>query len=1036
MGMSESRESAGESIYAALYEAAPSLQSLFTTPRAVQAMRFMSSFSSFATSLDNPPKLKVLVETLGFGHLHLDSTVPRVVMIRDAILDLLMVEVGEEFEGAAREGWRRLLNYIGGAIIFVKVNYADRINILLQSWKIANEASSTEEAIIGSGSQETAAHRAKAGEETNGKMSNLVSSARNRKGANNDPTSTEGVKKDEAKSMQANLPTSFTDMFKFNAAVMGFGQNLWLGEVLACFDNIVLNVANSARLQEECDVLVLRIAKVAKGMVNFAEYKSCMLASLRSRLPKDWSTNHEVAWSWLWENVERMLVKNMGNPAIWEVALAKFYASMDETMRYTLRKDIYARFFAVAPAGQDYFKQSNTYLHFIADRILDMTSDIYRDPVKMVDDISALGLRHVGYGIPTELFSPFVTACVEVVVTVTKDETTVEAFRWSLGLISKMLTRTITEGSTLVMKAINQNSMQKLMKALNCAPRGVRAEWMLKVQVGTQSISPLSWAIQSGSLDGATAVIQDLLTIRADRERYYYGADELFNRHPDIIQRLLLSAPAVLPVLLDGLIWRARTTEAGMRRVNYFLKHLVVQPDGKCAKTLQWIAESKDPKIVCHPVLILLSDIVWSRVACTSFLKKKSVFFMTLVLFIVSQSILEQHQGENKDTVVRVLIFVCRTLLYLFSLTVQLLYVHGKKCFNAFKTGNLIKVMGIVPVPSYLFSWQDSAGFVLMLCLTSMLILEPILWCMGKTDDLFDTNCDDASNVAFTYSVFSMIAVFLYYALLIDLTVMSTKVSAYVLVGIRMISEVGLTLTALAAVILTFSAGLSALDHQQDDFSGIPAGLLSFFKLVVGMLSGEDYDSYRDDPAVLVGVIVFVLLVTVFLLSLLVAQLTCAYESVYSDMVGYARLERVEIIVATLPNVSESKWNKFIASLKLDTKIEFNAGDTGLAGGIQVLEPASQNPTTVDMIKRYGGSTEPENPWPDDFDAGEADEDRFGRLEKLVKKMTRSSAKAKSGGAGGTPSGSNYTESLHDKGPDAKDAKGASETHSETSSTA
>lgn len=35
---------------------------------------------------------------------------------------------------------------------------------------------------------------------------------------------------------------------------------------------LVTNVANSARLQEECDVLVLRISRVAKGNVNFGEY--------------------------------------------------------------------------------------------------------------------------------------------------------------------------------------------------------------------------------------------------------------------------------------------------------------------------------------------------------------------------------------------------------------------------------------------------------------------------------------------------------------------------------------------------------------------------------------------------------------------------------------------------------------------------------------------------------------------------------------------------------------------------------------------
>ena len=36
--------------------------------------------------------------------------------------------------------------------------------------------------------------------------------------------------------------------------------------------------------------------------------------------------------------------------------------------------------------------------------------EIYKRPRELMEDISALGLRHVGYGIPTELFMPFVEA--------------------------------------------------------------------------------------------------------------------------------------------------------------------------------------------------------------------------------------------------------------------------------------------------------------------------------------------------------------------------------------------------------------------------------------------------------------------------------------------------------------------------------------------------------------------------------------------------------------------------------------------------
>merc|ERR1719436_929050 len=284
-----------------------------------------------------------------------------------------------------------------------------------------------------------------------------------------------------------------------------------------------------------------------------------------------------------------MIKALMGKPAQQEKALAKLWASLDEKTQGYVRREVYAKFFALAPAGQDYFKQSTTRLHFIADRVVQMTLDIYKDPKKMVEDISALGLRHVGYGIPTDLFGAFVTACVQVVRSLTNDDLAEEAFRWSLSLISRILTRVITEGSTIVIKAINPNSGKLLKKAVSCAPRGKRAIWMLNIQVGTQSISPLMWAIETGSLEAAKAIIQDLLTFRADRDRYYYGMDIMFERHPDIVKRLCLDAPALMPVLLDGMIWRSRVTENGQRRVNYYIKPLMVDAHGDFNKTIEWI---------------------------------------------------------------------------------------------------------------------------------------------------------------------------------------------------------------------------------------------------------------------------------------------------------------------------------------------------------------------------------------------------------------------------------------------------------------
>ena len=114
--------------------------------------------------------------------------------------------------------------------------------------------------------------------------------------------------------------------------------------------------------------------------------------------------------------------------------------------------------------------------------------------------------------------------------------------------------------------------------------------------------------------------------------------DSLFKRHPEIVKTLSTNVPSVLPMLLDGLIWRSRTTENGLRRSNFYL---LVDTKGNFSPTLQLIAKTNDPVLVCHPILALPSDAVWGRVAQRTFMFRKSWFLFTLVVFIAGQSILK-----------------------------------------------------------------------------------------------------------------------------------------------------------------------------------------------------------------------------------------------------------------------------------------------------------------------------------------------------------------------------------------------------------
>merc|ERR1719296_398259 len=308
----------------------------------------------------------------------------------------------------------------------------------------------------------------------------------------------------------------------------------------------------------------------------------------------------------------------------------------------------------------------------------------------------------------------------------------VDAFRWSLSLVSRMLTRVINEGSTIVMKAINANSGKMLKKAVGCAPRGKRALWMLNIQVGTQSISPLLWSIETGSIEAATAIVNDLLTFRADRDRYYYGMDTMFERHADIVKRLCIDAPGLLPVLLDGLIWRSRTTEKGMRRVNYYVKHLLVEADGNFSKTIEWVTDTKDPKLVCHPVLSLVTDQVWSKIAMRSFLLGKMWFLFTLCIFIVSQAILKHVDASytsldsqeaiaaGEPTVgIRVVSTLFRAFIYVFS-GGRALFVHVKHMWTDLRDRNFARY-GFLAVPRSLLQWQEVASLLLTIALLLML---------------------------------------------------------------------------------------------------------------------------------------------------------------------------------------------------------------------------------------------------------------------------------------------------------------------------
>ncbi|CAE7273752.1 unnamed protein product [Symbiodinium pilosum] len=162
--------------------------------------------------------------------------------------------------------------------------------------------------------------------------------------------------------------------------------------MLYAMESLVPHVGNIDRMQEECDVLALTLARYDK--VTLSEFKSVMFASLRSLLPSRWNMEHENAWTWFWECVEKKVEANRQFPSQYHRCLRSFLSRLDEDTLAVFKLEVFETFFANSEQSQLFLRAANKRLQYIMGRILTIMADIYTKTHDAVIAISALGLLH------------------------------------------------------------------------------------------------------------------------------------------------------------------------------------------------------------------------------------------------------------------------------------------------------------------------------------------------------------------------------------------------------------------------------------------------------------------------------------------------------------------------------------------------------------------------------------------------------------------------------------------------------------------
>lgn len=577
------------------------------------------------------------------------------------------------------------------------------------------------------------------------------------------------------------------------------------------------------------------------------------------------------------------------------------------------------------------------------------------------------------------------------------DESLHDGLWWTLDLIGRIFIRTLAEGSTPVIIAINKNTAAEMQTAVANYPRGEREVILLRVQVGTESMSPLIWAIEKGALESAKAILGDLLTMRADRERYYYGMEALFTRHADIISMLCDKAPSLLSTLFDGLIWRSKNVKNGVRRANYYIASFLRDDEGQLTSSLLDLIKHGDPEIICHPTAVFQADLLWTRLCCLPWALTKLWFCVTLLVYVMA----EQQAFIPRDplSTKRYSVVFCRAFLYVFSLG-QLFAKHGFQTYRAIRQKQVTRLGGCLPVPKYMLQTrQEVVEILLLLCLICLFCCEPVLHCLAVSNELLIDCCEFGEWQCKLMHIYNRLAAFpmlFYFVLACELVHLNVHLSVFSVICSSLMWEFIMYLAVLCFFTAAFASAIACLPHSlgaesihMRDFFSWPLAFESLLAMAFNTYGADNYEeiAQADEPLLKWLVMGFAACWHVYLMNLMVAQLCQRYKELFLDAQGNARLTRgINIYETAMPLISKKRWAAFLASLHLEEACELDEGDNGPRGAVPTTEDPYeylQYPNVpLDRVQRYGGLAKAELPWPALEDA--VDDSDVGRLAQMT----------------------------------------------------
>ena len=667
----------GNLLFDTLFELAPNLKSVYGKPRQILSSKFVEMMSTLVSFHGDSMRMEEQIAWLGFRHIKYGAQAQHVRVMGDVLIETMSRAVGEDWTSDMAEAWMELWLKCCELMMQIIHDAKQHGHVVQDSWKQVRDKTtevkfgSTLRKLLLAGTEWVASLSHGIMEEgsdlaTAGQPENNLDMSAQYDGGIKVGSKTKSKIKDKLIGKGLNFSSrngstevgneEFAQIFnaeddekngpgKGEDGAIALGHHFW--DMLSRLLDLLWEP------EKQNEVLIVMTTRLFHWGIR-SSHLNTIGASLSHTMQKmtgqEWSEEQNAAWAWWWSMTSKAMQKTLHVceqqhsqtiRSTWE--LCKTLSSPQDLGQLWFKE--LAR---IAPHVLHLFKRPKKIqaAQFMA--VVDMLVTFVENPALFFEGFKALTIRHIKYGVKAEYAKAFgksILIGIEKTLGDKYDEATSEAWTMLWTRASSCVSRALNVGTNPVILALVDGDLEKLSSAMDCASRGDRFDWLTIVDVNGDVYSPLYWTLRDGNFEMARYIITDLLTIRADREDYYYGREILFQRHPDIVAVLCRDSPQLLnDALFDGLMWHSKDVENSTIRVNYYIQELFGNPEKESnvwAQALSTLAEKGKPDMFSHPVAAKLLEVKWNRTGKVFFLGTQAIWFIVLIVFMTAN--IEYH---------------------------------------------------------------------------------------------------------------------------------------------------------------------------------------------------------------------------------------------------------------------------------------------------------------------------------------------------------------------------------------------------------